>query len=167
MLNDLLTRNVAWSKARHTDDPDLFSRLAGQQAPAFFRIGCSDRDVPANVVAWLDPGEVFVHHNAANAGHPSDMNLLSALEFTVGALKLREIIACGHFGDIEAWRDKLAELNATERVRRVKISPMRQKTRARGASIRVHLLISVFKDARLRYLDFLIGPGHNKSGAAQ
>ncbi|MBR9652553.1 carbonic anhydrase [Thalassovita aquimarina] len=98
MLNDLLERNIAWSEARNNDDRGYFARLAAQQRPEFFWIGCSDSRVPANVVAGLDPGEVFVHRNVANVVHSSDMNLLSALEFAVEALKVREIIICGHYG---------------------------------------------------------------------
>ena len=98
MLNDLLARNAAWSKQRHAEEPEYFTRLAALQAPEFFWIGCSDSRVPANVVAGLDPGEVFVHRNVANIVHSSDMNLLSALEFAVDALHVREIIVCGHYG---------------------------------------------------------------------
>ena len=54
--------------------------------------------MPANVVAGLDPGEVFVHRNVANVVHSADMNLLSALEFAVDALAVREVIVCGHYG---------------------------------------------------------------------
>lgn len=54
--------------------------------------------MPANVVAGLDPGEVFVHRNIANVVHSSDMNLLSALEYAVDALNIRQIIVCGHYG---------------------------------------------------------------------
>lgn len=98
MLKDLIDRNMIWSETRHAEDPGYFARLAGQQAPEFFWIGCSDSRVPANVVAGLDPGEVFVHRNVANVVHSSDMNLLSALEFAVEALQVREIIVCGHYG---------------------------------------------------------------------
>ncbi len=98
MLNDLLDRNILWSDARRAEDPGYFARLAAQQAPEFFWIGCSDSRVPANVVAGLDPGEVFVHRNVANVVHSSDMNLLSALEFAVEALEVREVIVCGHYG---------------------------------------------------------------------
>jgi len=98
MLNDLLDRNVKWSEQKNTEEPGYFARLATRQSPDFFWIGCSDSRVPANVVAGLDPGEVFVHRNVANVIHSSDMNMLSALEFAVEALNIREIIVCGHYG---------------------------------------------------------------------
>lgn len=98
MIDELLSRNKAWSDRRSEQEPGYFERLAGHQAPDYFWIGCSDSRVPANVVAGLDPGEVFVHRNVANVVHSSDMNLLSALEFAVDALKVREIIVCGHYG---------------------------------------------------------------------
>lgn len=98
MLNDLLDRNRDWSASRQAQDPGYFARLAALQAPELTRIGCSDSRVPANVVAGLKPGRVFVHRNVANVVHSSDMNLLSALEFAVEALHVREIIVCGHYG---------------------------------------------------------------------
>lgn len=198
MLESLLARNIEWSAARHEADPGYFARLAALQAPEFFWIGCSDSRVPANVVAGLDPGEVFVHRNVANVVHSADLNLLSALEFAVEALKVREIIVCGHYGcggvkaatedlphglsdhwlepirrlarsyavdlaacgDDEDRRDKLAELNVIEGVRRVSETPILQKAWARGADVRVHGLIYGLKDGRLRNLDCSTGPGH-------
>lgn len=98
MIDALFTRNQAWAIERQRADPSYFRRLAAQQTPDYFWIGCSDSRVPANVVAGLDPGEVFVHRNVANVVHSSDMNLLSALEFAVEALSVRDIILCGHYG---------------------------------------------------------------------
>jgi len=98
MLKNLLARNVAWSASRSAEEPGYFARLATRQSPEFFWIGCSDSRVPANVVAGLDPGEVFVHRNVANVVHSADLNLLSTLEFAVEALNIREIIVCGHYG---------------------------------------------------------------------
>jgi carbonic anhydrase len=98
MLSDVLQRNRDWSARRRAQEPGYFTRLATLQAPEFFWIGCSDSRVPANVVAGLDPGEVFVHRNVANIVHSSDMNLLSSLEFAVEVLAVREIIVCGHYG---------------------------------------------------------------------
>jgi carbonic anhydrase len=198
MLSDILARNRDWSARRQAQEPGYFTRLAALQAPEFFWIGCSDSRVPANVVAGLDPGEVFVHRNVANIIHSSDMNLLSALEFAVEALRVREIIVCGHYGcggvkaatedlphgladhwlepirrlarayavdlgreqDMEARRDRLAEFNVVEGVRRVCETPILQRAWARGAKVRVHGLIYGLKDGLLRDLDCSIGPGH-------
>ena len=98
MVETLLARNAVWSEKLRAENPDYFPRLAAQQAPDYFWIGCSDSRVPANVVAGLDPGEVFVHRNVANVIHSSDLNMLSALEFAVAALGVRKVIVCGHYG---------------------------------------------------------------------
>ena len=98
MVETLLARNAVWSETLRAENPDYFPRLAAQQAPDYFWIGCSDSRVPANVVAGLDPGEVFVHRNVANVIHSSDLNMLSALEFAVAALGVRKVIVCGHYG---------------------------------------------------------------------
>lgn len=191
MLSDLLRRNVAWSAERHRTEPGYFARLATRQRPEFFWIGCADSRVPANVIAGLDSGEVFVQRNIANVVHSSDLNLLSALEFAVEALKIREIIVCGHYGcggiraatedvphgladhwlepirrlarrraeelsaipQIEARRDRLAELNAVEGVRRVAETPILRKAWERGEPVKVHGLIYGLKDGLLRNLD--------------
>jgi carbonic anhydrase len=98
MIEELFERNVAWSMGRTRDDPDYFRRLAALQEPRYLWIGCSDSRVPANEIVGLDPGELFVHRNVANVVHTSDMNLLSVLEFAVGAIGVEHIIVCGHYG---------------------------------------------------------------------
>jgi len=97
-LSALLARNRHWSAKVRAEMPHYFDGLALQQTPEFLWIGCSDSRVPANVISGLEPGEVFVHRNVANVVHSSDMNLLSVLEFAVDALKVRQIIICGHYG---------------------------------------------------------------------
>ena len=94
----LLANNRAWAAARVRQDPAFFSRLAGQQAPAFLWIGCSDSRVPANEIVGLDPGELFVHRNVANVVVHTDVNCLSVLQFAVDVLKVRHVIVCGHYG---------------------------------------------------------------------
>ena len=97
-MEKIFEGNVAWSERIKQTEPDFFARLAQQQAPRYFWIGCSDSRVPANQVAGLDPGEVFVHRNVANVIHSSDLNMLSALEFAIEALGVRDVIVCGHYG---------------------------------------------------------------------
>ncbi|QDZ00229.1 carbonic anhydrase [Nitratireductor mangrovi] len=98
MLSDLLVNNRQWAAERIREDEGYFRRLAALQRPEYLWIGCSDSRVPANVIAGLQPGEVFVHRNIANLVHPSDLNLLSVLEFAIEALDIRHVIVCGHYG---------------------------------------------------------------------
>ncbi len=98
MIEDLFTRNRAWSAERKAKRADYFERLSKLQAPEYLWIGCSDSRVPANVIAGLEPGEVFVHRNVANLIHPADLNMLSVVEYAVNQLGVKHIIICGHYG---------------------------------------------------------------------
>lgn len=192
MLDALLDRNARWASRVCASDPDYFARLARQQAPEFLWIGCSDSRVPANVVAGLDPGEVFVHRNVANVVHSADMNLLSVLEFAVDALGVRQIIVCGHYGcggvraateddhphgladhwlepirrlarqnhaaldriaDSHTRRNRLAELNVLDGVRRVAETPILRRAWGRREPVAIHGLIYGLEDGRLRDLE--------------
>lgn len=97
-LDHLLQKNRAWAAEVTARDPDFFARLAAQQAPEYFWVGCSDSRVPANSIIDLPPGEVFVHRNVANMVKHADMNGLSAMQFAVDVLKVKHIIICGHYG---------------------------------------------------------------------
>ncbi|MDX1709630.1 MAG: carbonate dehydratase [Rhodovibrionaceae bacterium] len=98
MIERLFENNRAWARNKVEDDPDFFTRLAGQQAPEFLWIGCSDSRVPANQIVGLDPGEVFVHRNVANLVHPADLNCVSVLQFAIESLRVSHVIVCGHYG---------------------------------------------------------------------
>lgn len=98
MIEELFARNRAWSNERIAERSDYFERLSKLQQPEYLWIGCSDSRVPANVIAGLEPGEVFVHRNIANLIHPTDMNMLSVVEFAVQQLGVKHIIICGHYG---------------------------------------------------------------------
>lgn len=98
MIEDLFVRNKMWSDERKAERVDYFQRLSNLQSPEYLWIGCSDSRVPANVIAGLEPGEVFVHRNVANLIHPTDLNMLSVVEYAVNQLGVRHIIVCGHYG---------------------------------------------------------------------
>lgn len=98
MLETLLRRNADWADERVAQDAGYFRRLAAIQRPHYFWIGCSDSRVPANVIAGLEPGDVFVHRNVANLVNPGDLNCLSVLQFAVEQLQIQEIIVTGHYG---------------------------------------------------------------------
>ena len=97
-LAHLFANNRAWAAEMTRSDPQFFQRLAGQQAPGYLWIGCSDSRVPANQIVGLLPGEMFVHRNVANVVVHTDLNCLSTIQFAVDALRVRHVIVCGHYG---------------------------------------------------------------------
>jgi carbonic anhydrase len=152
MLSTIFDRNRAWAAAMTRADPGYFQRLVNLQSPEFFWIGCSDSRVPANVVAGLDPGEVFVHRNVANVVHSSDMNLLAALEFAIEALKVRHVIVCGHYG-CGGVRASLAD--GTEGLANHWIEPIRRLAQRRSSD-----LAGLAPEARLdRLSEFNVAEG--------
>ena len=94
----LLENNREWAATMLHEDPAFFTKLANQQQPGYFWIGCSDSRVPANQITGLAPGEVFVHRNVANVVAETDFNVLAVLQYAVDVLKVRHIIVCGHYG---------------------------------------------------------------------
>ena len=97
-LSYIFERNEQWARERTEADPYYFDRLAKQQTPGLFWIGCSDSRVSANVIAGLDPGEVFVHRNVANLVYAADLNCMSVLQYAVEVLRVKHVIVCGHYG---------------------------------------------------------------------
>ncbi len=97
-LQRLLDKNQAWAAARLAEDPGFFKALAKQQRPEYLWIGCSDSRMPAEQITGLQPGELFVHRNIANLIQPGDLNCLAVIQFAVAALKVRQVIVCGHYG---------------------------------------------------------------------
>ncbi|KAA0692366.1 carbonate dehydratase [Halopseudomonas laoshanensis] len=96
-LTQLFDNNRAWAESITKEDPEFFSKLAGQQAPEYLWIGCADSRVPANEIVGLLPGELFVHRNVANVVLHTDLNCLSVMQFAVDVLKVKHIIVTGHY----------------------------------------------------------------------
>src|SRR5215467_11895939 len=137
VLSQLFVNNRAWAEQMVQREPDFFARLARQQAPLYFWIGCSDSRVPANQIVGLLPGEMFVHRNVANVVVHADLNCLSALQFAVEVLKVRHVIVCGHYGCggvLAALRDDNLGLidNWLRHVQDVRSKHHRQLARLRG-----------------------------------
>ncbi|MEZ4459107.1 MAG: carbonic anhydrase [bacterium] len=98
LYDQVFENNRRWVAQKTAERPDFFERLASQQRPEFFYIGCSDSRVPANEIMGLEPGDVFVHRNVANLVCNIDMNLHSALQYAVDVLDVKHIVVCGHYG---------------------------------------------------------------------
>ncbi len=97
-IEKLFENNRDWASGVTAENPEFFSELAKRQKPEYLWIGCSDSRVPANQVAGLAPGEVFVHRNIANVVAHTDFNCLSVLEYAVNVLQVKHVIVCGHYG---------------------------------------------------------------------
>lgn len=92
----LLNNNKEWAALQIKEDAGYFARLAALQSPEILWIGCSDSRVPADRITGTHPGEIFVHRNISNMVVPTDLNLLSVLQFAVENLRVRHVIVCGH-----------------------------------------------------------------------
>lgn len=97
-LPKLFENNRSWAAKMRESEPNFFTDLAEQQSPQYLWIGCSDSRVPANQIIGLQPGEVFVHRNVANAVIHSDLNCLSVIQYAVEVLGVTDVIVCGHYG---------------------------------------------------------------------
>ena len=97
-LKHLFANNRRWAANIQASDPAFFQRLSQLQSPEYLWIGCSDSRVPANQIAGLLPGEVFVHRNVANQVVHSDLNCLSVLQYGVDALGVKHVLVVGHYG---------------------------------------------------------------------
>jgi carbonic anhydrase len=135
-IDGLFKNNRAWAAQRVKDDPQFFTRLAGQQSPRYLWIGCADSRVPANQIIGLDPGEVFVHRNVANLVVHSDLNCLSVLQFAVEVLKVEHVIVVGHYGcgGVQAVADKRSAGLVDNWLRHVEDVALKHAPRLAGAS---------------------------------
>jgi carbonic anhydrase len=97
-LPELFDNNRRWATGMEARRPGFFSELTAQQAPRYLWIGCSDSRVPANEIAGLAPGELFVHRNVANLVLHNDFSCLSVLQYAIDVLGVEHAIVCGHYG---------------------------------------------------------------------
>jgi carbonic anhydrase len=85
---------------QYKENRELFERLATQgQSPEVLFIGCSDSRVPAELLAQLDPGDLFVCRNVANIVPPmgtGEMSVGAVVEYAILRLEVKHIVVNGH-----------------------------------------------------------------------
>lgn len=91
-----LEYNKRWATETAKNDPEFFPTLAKGQAPQILWLGCSDARKPETTILGLKPGDVFTHRNIANIINPTDISLLSVVEFAVAHIKVKHVVVCGH-----------------------------------------------------------------------
>jgi carbonic anhydrase len=159
-------------RLRH--EQDRYRSLAESgQSPQIMVIGCCDSRVSPEVIFDARPGELFVVRNVANIVPPYAPDerahgVSAALEFGVGALKVRHIVVLGHAqcGGIKAFVEDAEPLSpgdfignwmklmapAAEKVGpRGELSPADYLTRLEQANI-VNSLDNLMTFPRLRRL---------------
>ena len=96
----------------------LYQSLAHNgQEPKALMISCADSRVVPELITQARPGDLFVCRNAGNIVPPfsqANGGVSSAVEYAVVALKVRDIVVCGHSdcGAMKAFLhpEKLAEM---------------------------------------------------------
>src|SRR4029077_6548052 len=109
----------AFAQGRLPREQDRYRELAQSgQAPQVMVIGCCDSRVSPEVIFDARPGELFVVRNVANLVPPyapdgAYHGVSAALEFAVGALRVRHIVVLGHArcGGVRAFAEDSAPLS--------------------------------------------------------
>ena len=76
-----------------------FEQLATGQSPRTLLITCSDSRVVPHLLTQSEPGDVFVLRNAGNLVPPYESEAsgeAATIEYALKALKVQELIVCGH-----------------------------------------------------------------------
>ncbi len=99
-MNELIGRVFSFEKQVFPNQQALYSQLATHgQSPKALMISCADSRVVPEHIMQAQPGDLFVCRNAGNIVPPfATMNggVSSTVEYAVAALKVRDIIVCGH-----------------------------------------------------------------------
>ena len=147
----------AFAGGRLRVEQDRYRELAERgQHPEIMVIGCCDSRVSPEVIFDAHPGELFVVRNVANIIPPYAPDGLAhgvsaALEFGVGALRVKHIVVLGHAqcGGVRAFAEDAAPLSpgdfignwmklmapAAEKTPRGDLSPAEYLTRLEHANI--------------------------------
>jgi carbonic anhydrase len=78
---------------------ELFEQLSHGQQPKTLFITCSDSRIDPNLITQAEVGELFIVRNAGNIIPPfgaSNGGEGAAIEYAIQALKVEQIIVCGH-----------------------------------------------------------------------
>lgn len=98
---DWAKRHNLFHKNYFQKNEENFVRLVKEgQSPKTLFIGCSDSRVVPELITQSDPGDIFVIRTAGNFVPTHDLSPVDGVEatiqFGVEAVKVKEIIVCGH-----------------------------------------------------------------------
>ncbi len=95
-IQAMLAGNRRFVESEFKPRLEYYQGIAEKQTPDVLWIGCSDSRVSESVITNSLPGTIFVHRNIANIVAFHDVNLASVIEYAVGALRVSDIVICGH-----------------------------------------------------------------------
>ena len=132
----------AFRSGRLVAEQDRYRELAEHgQSPEIMVVGCCDSRVSPEVIFDARPGELFVVRNVANLVPPYSPDgayhgVSAALEFAVGALRVKHIVVLGHAhcGGVRAFAEDREPLSPGDFIGRWMslIAPAAEKLGPRG-----------------------------------
>jgi carbonic anhydrase len=156
----------AFASGRLHSEQDRYRELAerGQQ-PEIMVIGCCDSRVSPEVIFDAGPGELFVVRNVANLVPPFETSgtyhgVSAALEFGIGALKIKHIVVLGHAhcGGVKAFADDAEPISPGDFIGRWMslMAPAAEKVGPRGSLTRAEFIERLEKASVVNTLDNLL-----------
>lgn len=98
-MRDLLNGVTQFQRDTFPQKKSRFEQLGRGQSPEALFITCSDSRVNPELFTNSEPGEIFVIRNAGNivgCKGEADLGMGATIEYAVKALKVPQIIVCGH-----------------------------------------------------------------------
>lgn len=139
---------------------NLFERLARGQRPLALFITCSDSRIDPNLLTQTEPGELFIMRTAGNIVPAYGAVLggeAGTIEYAVCALKIKDIIVCGHshcgamngllhpeqLDEMPAVRALLSHAEATARILKENYTHITEETPRLTAAVEENVLVQL------------------------
>jgi carbonic anhydrase len=156
----------AFASGRLQAEQDRYRELAEHgQTPEIMVIGCCDSRCSPEMIFDARPGELFVVRNVANLVPPFETGgsyhgVSAALEFGVGALKVKHIVILGHAhcGGVKAFAEDAEPLSPGDFIGRWMslMAPALDRVGPRGAMSREEYIERLEKASVINTLDNLL-----------
>jgi carbonic anhydrase len=162
----LLDGYATFQSGRLAAEQSRYRDLAERgQSPEIMVIGCCDSRVSPEVIFDARPGELFVVRNVANLVPPyapdgAYHGVSAALEFAVGALRVKHIVVLGHAhcGGVRAFAEDREPLSPGDFIGKWMslIAPAAEKLGARGDTPPSEYLMRLEQASIVNTLDTLL-----------